>query len=873
MTSNRPVLCLCLLLLLVAIAPAQAAPDHHALVQLYLDSPSGAEFLRANRTSLDVLIVKPGIMAHIAAGPADLEFLNRSGLRFDILEPDMESAYAGPEKAAGFGIFHTYSENVAFVDSLRLLYPEVISQKWSIGQSHLGNDVWCFRVSDNPDIDENEPEILIDGMHHAREIMASEFPIMFAEYLAQNYGTDLEITWLLDNRELYIVPIVNPDGVLYNEETNPAGGGMWRKNRRDNGDGTYGVDPNRNYPYMWGYDDSGSSPDPDSIVYRGPSAGSEPEVQALMNLIDSHQFVTQNTVHCYSNLTLYPWGYDNLAAPDADAFILMGAEMCKYNGYVYGTPVEAINYAVNGGTIDWSYGETGSHDKIFSFSNEIGGASDGFWPLESRRQPLFLENIHPHLYLMRAAGSFVTAHSATAVPVVKAIGPGQNGLLDFTIASQGANAGSSSVGLTITSDDAWIQLDEGLRTVDALPALTETMLGGSAIPFQVEAGCPNGHFAVINVAVDMPEGTLAYDLPLLIGSAAPILSDDLESGAGNWTLTGNWSVSGEQAHSGSLGLTDSPGSDYGDNESYTATLNGSFLATRISFWQKYSIEEGWDYGRLQVSVDGGSWVTVYSCTGNMNSWEFVEVDLSVHLGREIQFRFMMETDTYVIDDGWWIDDVAVEGVNRDNLPPSTPVPALQTGLPKFAVVPVLAVDNCTDPEGAPLTYGFRIYADALCTQPVLESPSVPEGNEVTEWAPTDLAEGEYFWRAWAFDGTERSLLCDPQSIVVPTSSPVGDVFVAGPGLKVLTGVTGRNARLELSLPNPGVVSLDIFDARGARIRRLHVGSMESGSRVMVWDGRDGGGRQVSSGVYLVRMQYAGELWERPEHGPTPGTQR
>ncbi|MBU8869972.1 MAG: hypothetical protein KOO60_03745, partial [Gemmatimonadales bacterium] len=793
MTRNRSILFAGLVFLLVSAAPLSAAPlsqapDHHALVQLYLDSPGAPEFLESNRGRLDVLLVKPGIMAHLAAQPEDLKFLEISGQRFDILEPDMEDAYAGPDKAEGFGIYHTFPENIAFVDSLHLLYPDVISQKWSIGKSVMNQDLWCFRVSDNPEIDEIEPEILIDGMHHAREIMASEFPIMFAEYLAQNYGTDPEITWLLNNRELYIIPIVNPDGLLFNEATHPGGGGMWRKNRRDNDDGTYGVDPNRNYPYMWGYDDSGSSPDPVSEVYRGPSAGSEPEVQAMMSFMNSREFVTHNTVHTYGNLTLYPWGYTTVPSADTAIFTLMGAEMCKYNGYIYGTPVEAINYAVNGGTIDWAYGAVGEHTRIFSFSNEIGGSSDGFWPDESRRGPLFLENIWPNQYLMRAAGSFVVAHSATTTPVAKNIGPGQSGLLDFTVASQSPVAGSAATNLTITSDDAWLQLDEGLRSTGALPPLTETTLGGNAIPFSVEAGCPDGHFAIVHVAVHMPEGDLSFDLPLLVGSPGGVLIDDMESGADNWTLTGNWALSSEEAHSGTLCLSDSPGAAYQDNESYTATVNGSFLATRISFWNKYSIEEGWDYGRLQISTDNGPWTTVYTCTGTLDSWELVEVDLADYLGRELRFRFLLETDSYVTDNGWWIDDLTIEGVNRDNLAPSTPEPAPVSGLPSSNLVSPLAVINCTDPEGEPLTYGFRVYADDLCTQPVLEATDVPEGDEITEWTPTGLPDGTYYWRAWAFDGVERSLLSEVIPFSTDSGSAIGQPVIASPFLKVLTSV-------------------------------------------------------------------------------------
>ena len=184
---------LLLLLLLGLSGPILAAEPHHTLVQLQLDTPGADDFLRANGGRLDILMVKPGSFAHIAAKPGDLEFLRASGLQVKILQTDMETENAYADKGPGYGIYHTWSETIAFVDSLHMLYPDIISEKWSIGQTLEGRDIWCFRISDNPEVDENEPEILFDAMHHCREIMASEFTIMFAEYLAQNYGTDPDI--------------------------------------------------------------------------------------------------------------------------------------------------------------------------------------------------------------------------------------------------------------------------------------------------------------------------------------------------------------------------------------------------------------------------------------------------------------------------------------------------------------------------------------------------------------------------------------------------------------------------------------------------------------------------------------------------------
>ena len=175
---------LCLLVSLSALA----AEPRHDLVRVSLADPAASEWLRLHQNELDVVFVKPGVEAHIAAQPGDEAILRAAGLVPEVMQRDMELAAAYPDKGVGFGIFHTYSENVAFMDSLRLLYPNVISAKWSIGTTYQGRYIWAYRVSDNPDVDENEPEVLIDGMHHAREIMATEFPIMFAEYLCENYG-------------------------------------------------------------------------------------------------------------------------------------------------------------------------------------------------------------------------------------------------------------------------------------------------------------------------------------------------------------------------------------------------------------------------------------------------------------------------------------------------------------------------------------------------------------------------------------------------------------------------------------------------------------------------------------------------------------
>jgi len=848
------------LILLCLTGLAQAAEPHHALVEIRLDTPAGVEFLRANGGHLDVAYVKPGVVAHIVANPRDLAFLRSSGLELNILQVDMETAYAyaSPDKGAGYGIYHTWSETIAFVDSLRLLYPEVISEKWSIGTTSEGRDLWAFRVSDNPDIDENEPEILIDAMHHAREIMSSEFTIMFAEYLAQGYGSDPEITWLLNNRELYIVPVVNVDGSVFNETNSPAGGGMWRKNRRDNGDGSFGVDPNRNYPYKWGYDNSGSSPDPGNEVYRGPYAGSEPEIQAMMNFIITRQFRTHDTIHSYGNYTLIPWGYTSSSAPDAAIFQHMASEMVKYNGYAPGQPYDTINYAVNGGTFDWVYGDLTDHDLVYSFSNEIGSGSDGFWPAESRREALFQENIWPHIYLMRVAGAFVVAHSAVVTPNAKNLAPGQGGTLDFTVENQSVYDAVSGLDVTVTTDDPWIQLGSATRTISSLGVLGTANLAGNPIPLTVDAACPNGHLVQLMVTVHMPEGDLDYPLSFTIGSPVNLLSDDLEGGLANWTTEGSWGTTGSQYHSASTSLTDSPAGNYPDQSSYAAYLTATYQATGLSFWHRYSIELDYDYGRVQVSADGGPWNTLASYTGSAG-WNQVNLDLGDYAGQDLAIRFLMDTDYSVTQDGWYIDDLVLTGNPGLILAQTTPQAISPAEGETVGAEPVLTVAPGAKGLDDVVVYGFRIYSDALCTNLVAGADNIPEAGAQTSWTAPSLADGDYWWRAWAGDGVQRTSLSQPIGFSVSgVVSGVDEVVLRGPRLRVLDSMTASSSRVEMSLPGRSEITVDIHDARGARIRRLYTGNMNAGTRVLVWDGRDSGGQAVASGVYFVRMNLGNE---------------
>jgi carboxypeptidase T len=245
------------------------------------------------------------------------------------------------------------------------------------------------------------------GNHHAREHVSAEIPLMLLEFLLSNYGKDAQITALIDTREIFIIPMVNPDGVEYDINTSRY---RWhRKNMRQNSSGGVGVDLNRNYGYQW--NTGGSSDDPSSDVYHGPSAFSEPETQAVRDFVLGHPNLNiLLSYHTFSELILYPWGhkYDKLSDQrDLAAYDTMARKMAQWNHY---TPQQSSQlYIASGDTTDWAYGvtkETSPKNPIFAFTFELSPKdmwSGGFYPGAGVLDQVFQDNLKPALYLISLA--------------------------------------------------------------------------------------------------------------------------------------------------------------------------------------------------------------------------------------------------------------------------------------------------------------------------------------------------------------------------------------------------------------------------------------------------------------------------------------
>jgi carboxypeptidase T len=349
---------------------------------------------------VEILHVYPDGSADLAVTDEQLAWIGSNGASVSILERiDPASPSALDEN---LGQYHTYAEMNALLDSLALANPS-LARIDTIGVSLLGRPIRAIEISDNAGTDEGEPEILIMGAHHAREIMSVEVPLLFAKYLLANYGANPAVTALVDTRAVWIVPMVNVDGHVYVEQ-NHSGSAVnwWNKNRRPNGDGSYGVDPNRNYGYNWGYDDEGSSPNTWSWQYRGTGPFSERETQAVRNLCAGRHFVLSLSYHSYGEQILFPWGYEALNTPDNDLFFAIADSLRQGNGYEVGNAASGTIYITNGDSDDWLYGDTQIKNRVFPFTIELNSYAEGeYAPPESLIQPTFEKMLGLNLAALR----------------------------------------------------------------------------------------------------------------------------------------------------------------------------------------------------------------------------------------------------------------------------------------------------------------------------------------------------------------------------------------------------------------------------------------------------------------------------------------
>lgn len=608
--------------------------------------------------------------------------------------------YATPSNfnQGSMGGYLTYQELLNELDDMAAQFPNLITSRAQISNfltegtpdnsvtpSIGGNPIYWLKISDNPNTDEDEPEILYDAIHHAREPMSLMNLVFYMWYLLENYETDPAIQDIVDNTELYFVPVINPDGYLYNQVTDPTGGGLWRKNRKNSN----GVDNNRNYNYFingnpnnssWG--GPGSSSNPNSSTYHGTGPFSEVENQAMKWFVEQHDFTIALNNHTFGRLLYYPFGYADVATPDDDLYQALGAELTSQNGY---SPTRDSPFA--GDSDDFMYGTVGTHEKIFAFTPEIGSS---FWPPASAIESTCRDMMYLNLTAARMVNNYaqVTDTSSDVVSSfspeitfdIKRLGLSGNGSFSISIGNASANITNTGSEIVFSNLEP-LEFDDGSITI----SLDENIEEGDEIVF--------------DIIIDNGTFTTQLRVTKVFGYQQQVFYNNGDNSTDDFNEN-DWGVSTATFVSPSSSITDSPGVNYSSNQDKSIVLSEAIDLTAatlasVRYYARWNIEATWDYVQFEISKDGGatwepqcgnftkpgtniqpSGEPIYD--GFQNDWIREDISLSDYIGETIVARFRLVTDGEVNRDGFYVDDL--EFLVSEGEPLNTDTTALEDSL-------------------------------------------------------------------------------------------------------------------------------------------------------------------------------------------------
>lgn len=374
------------------------------------------------KKGFEIAAHQPRVFLDIIVTPSQKDEIRALGYDFQVTQTT-DQLLENLQEGAELNGYLDYTQVVSELQQLELMHPG-ICKLFDIGDTRgkeyyldgnnnyagYNHEVWALKVSDNVLAEEDEPCIYYMAVHHAREPISNSVAMYILHHILDNYGSDPEITADVNSKQIWFVPLVNPNGhKIVTDETDL----WWRKNIRDNdnsgtlqtGSSPDGVDPNRNYSWEWG--GGGSSGNIYDETYRGPTPASEPEIQAMQNLMDNHHFVAGISYHSHGELVLYPYGYSTGAtAPDHAALAELGIEMANNIPGLYGghyTPQVAYDlYPADGTTDDYGYGQNG----IFSYTIEL---ATQFIPPASQINQICEDNLEGAMILLnRVDQSVVT---------------------------------------------------------------------------------------------------------------------------------------------------------------------------------------------------------------------------------------------------------------------------------------------------------------------------------------------------------------------------------------------------------------------------------------------------------------------------------
>ncbi|UAB75450.1 M14 family zinc carboxypeptidase [Mesoflavibacter sp. SCSIO 43206] len=723
----------------------------------------------------------------------------------------------------------TYSEVLTELDEMRALYPNLISVKTDASptnQTTYGNsytnggqyDTWAgqpiyyVRISDNPDIDEiNEPESLYSGMTHSREVSSMMNLIFYMWYILENYDTDPGIKQLVDNHEMYFIPVANPDGLMWNEQIAPSGGGLQRKNLGPYNTGnnnSRGVDLNRNYDYFWGPNPiyGGSSGTQSSQTYRGPNAFSEPETQIVRDFSATRNFKTAMNHHATSNLIPHAYnGYPAAPASGREAeYHKFCHDMTRFNRYIYGEAPDILTIA-NGDMSDWMLGgvadvngSTGSGQSILALAPENGawdGSEGGFWPNSTEIVDIAKRAMRMNFANVYHSGKFAQFHDLNTSDVTTL-----SGTFDFGIEYLGQTLGDITLNVTPVSSNltsitspstqtGWNKLEQ--RTLTSNYTLDSGIQPNDIIEFQITLSNDDGYIIYqANIIKYYSPTVLAIDNPDALGMS-------------NWSTSGgSWGTTSD-SYSGTTAITDSPSGSYSNNVNKAITFNSSVDLSNVAgavvqYYAKWDLERNFDYVQIQGSTDGSNWINLcgkYTKPGSdyLTNRYSSSFSTNTSTGKSTSDQNNQPTGELLYDgdtmDKWVMEEIFIDGTNNSAL----------LGASNVQFRFLFNSDNSNRADGYPTTFDGFIFDDFK----VISISNIPCSDIVDQFPYDESFEnGLGLWSQGSGDDIDFSLNSGgtPSNNTGPSSASNGTFYLFTEASTNVTPSGSPNKSAELISP-------------------------------------------------------------------------
>lgn len=671
----------------------QNTPTSYSIIELAIDQKEDISIL------LDLGIAADhvhwhGAKAELFLSDRELSILDNNGFEYDFIIRDtklhadkLASEHDKEElkiqtcgldefRFGEIGGYLSYTEVVDRLKEIDFLYPEIASTT-VLGQSYEGNDIIALKISDNVDVNEHlfEGSVYYDALTHAREPLSMMSTLFYIEWLLENYDNPNTIAkYLVDNRQMHFVLVVNPDGYEFNKSQAPNGGGGWRKNRKrvDNNE-CIGVDLNRNFNAQY-FGLPGTHSDVSCAeTYRGTNPASEIETKLIQNYIDSVQPAIAFSSHSYSDLMIDPSSVlDPSQYPDYvfDIYSKYASEFTPESYHGYGPALNMIGYEASGTTMGY-LSEAGA----IGWSPEIGTQ---FWEPREKICENVIKMLEPMKFISKVAGPIPVYHNHF-VPDNSFVINGETIDLIVGIQNKGLRESNQTFTAILSTNSAGVSIQN--PQYDFKPKRDFEILYNEEQPFLID---------IADIDLDMPiefemkiySGDLMIDystFEILPGSQKIIFEEDFESGLSNWFQSNDlnrWSISSSDPKSGNFSLVDSK--EFHDNlaQSSIGLIDPIDLSEAVRpfliFDLKRSFGPSGGHGSLYVSENNSlsdlSLGNLILKTYNGNSYwiqEAIDLTYVAENFGPVYLKYLVQVGGNRITDGLYVDNIKIVDLGLD----------------------------------------------------------------------------------------------------------------------------------------------------------------------------------------------------------------